>query len=339
MAIRRVLSIDGGGVRGMIAAVLLDALDGERRALGATRPLSDCFDLIAGTSSGALIAAGLAAPNAAGDGPRRTPAELRDLFRGRSREIFPFRMLCRIPILGRLRQFFGPLYDPSSLAAVLSDELGENQFVNLRRNLLVSAYSIDPRDAVFFRGGPDYADGTPADDFAHVSLVDAVLGSAAAPTYFPPHQIKNPKTGMVWTAVDGAIFINDPAIAAFAEAAVLFPEDDIQIVSVGAGRTVQAYPFSASRGWGFLEWLSPVGPYRTPLLSAMADGQVRAVHASMTKLIADRYQRFDYDLVPALGSTNIDDASRRNVKRLEQGALQMAEALRPRLRDLARAIG
>jgi len=81
MATRHILAIDGGGVRGIVAAVLLDALETERQALGATRPLSDCFDLIAGTSTGAIVAAGLAAPNAVSDGPRRSPSQLRDLYR------------------------------------------------------------------------------------------------------------------------------------------------------------------------------------------------------------------------------------------------------------------
>ena len=135
--------------------------------------------------------------------------------------------------------------------------------------------------------------------------------------------------------IDGGVFLNDPALAAYADAAALFPGDDILVYSFGTGRLVQPYPFSAARGWGFLEWLSPVGPFRTPLISAISDGQARAVHKQMKALVSERYRRFDYDLERGFGSPNFDDGSRRNLRRLEEGALKMAEELRPDLRRAA----
>ena len=342
MKTRRVLAIDGGGVRGIVAAVLLDALEGERRALGAKTSLGDCFDVIAGTSTGAIIAAGLALPNDAGDGPRRNPSELRDLYRNRANRIFPTRFWCRLPVFGRLRQFFGPLYSPGPLVDVLSDELGDKDFCDLRRNLLISSYAIDPRGTAFFRGGPAYQDRplpegvTPPSD--RVQVIDAVVGSAAAPTYFPPHQVTDHTSGDVKTVIDGGVYLNDPALLALAEAVMLFPDDDIHVLSIGTGRLTDSYPFEKARRWGFFEWLSPIGRFRTPLISAISDGQTRAVNAQMKKLLGDRYVRFDYDLERGYGSPNLDDASRRNLRRLEDGALKMAEEMRPELRALAKKL-
>jgi len=343
---RYILSIDGGGVRGIVAATLLDALEGERQALGHTRHIADCFDLIAGTSTGAIVAAGLAAPNDQGTGPRATPAELRDLYRKQARQIFPPRFWCRLPIFGRLRQFFGPLYNPENLRKVLSDTLSTKVFSDLRRNLYIGAYSIDPRGIAIFRGGPDYGDRTksssPDPDLLPVaketSLVEVVMGSAAAPTFFPPHQINNPDDGTKITVVDGGLFINDPALAAYADAVNLFPEDEIILVSIGSGRVVNPYPFSKARNWGFLEWVSPVGRFRTPLISAISDGQARAVHKQMKALLGNNYFRFDYDLAAGYGSPNIDDASRSNLRKLEVGALKMAEEMRPKLKALAKLL-
>jgi len=343
MATRHILAIDGGGVRGIVAAVLLDALETERQALGATRPLSDCFDLIAGTSTGAIVAAGLAAPNAVSDGPRRSPSQLRDLYRTGAKQIFPSRFWCRLPVFGRLRQFFGPLYRSAPLIRLLEEVLDEVDFCDLRRNLLISSYAIDPREAAFFRGGPDYQtanlpDGVtlPADG---VRVVDAVTGSTAAPTYFPPHQITNKLSGETKTVIDGGVFLNDPSLLALAEAMMLFPDDDIHVISIGTGRIIDPYPFKKARNWGFFEWLSPVGRFRTPLISAISDGQARAVNAQMTKLLGDHYHRFDYDLERGYGSANLDDASPRNMKLLEQGAVKMAAEMQPRLRDVARMLG
>ncbi|MEM6413041.1 MAG: patatin-like phospholipase family protein [Pseudomonadota bacterium] len=336
--VKRVLSIDGGGVRGIVAAVLLDAMDQEYSLAGGNGPVTDRFDVIAGTSTGAIIAAGLALPNDRGSRPRRSPSDLRTLYRERARKIFPMRFWSRVPVIGRLRQFFGPLYANEALLRVLESELGDDDFQDLRRNLLISSYSIDPRGTAFFRGGPGYRELQLPEGItppAHgVRVVDAVAGSASAPTFFPPHRIKNRHTGKYQTVIDGGVFLNDPALLALAEAKMLFPGDDIEVVSIGTGRVTETYPFEKARGWGFFEWLSPIGRYRTPLISAISDGQTRAVSAQMKKLIGDDYHRFDYDLSLGYGSPNLDDASRRNMKRLELGAMKMADEMRPDLRRL-----
>lgn len=343
MTTRFVLSIDGGGVRGIVAAVLLDALDGERRALGLSDATCDRFDLIAGTSTGAIIAAGLASPAESGEGPLRTAAQFRDLYRRRSRDIFPRRFWGRLPIFGRLRQFFGPLYRPDALTRIVGDVLGDRNFSQMRRNLLISAYGIDPRGAAFFRGGPSYQHANlpegitkPADG---VRVADAVIGSAAAPTFFPPHQVPDARSNIKQSVIDGGVFINDPALLALADAVMLWPDDDIHIVSIGTGRVIDAYPFEQARNWGFFEWLSPVGRFRTPLISAISDGQARAVNAQLKKLLGDRYHRFDYDLARGYGTPNLDDASAGNIRALEDGALKMVDEMRPQLRALAKILG
>ncbi|MEL6379890.1 MAG: patatin-like phospholipase family protein [Pseudomonadota bacterium] len=360
MKTRFVLSIDGGGVRGLVAAVFLDVLEGEVRKAGYQGPLSDCFDVIAGTSTGAIIAAGLAAPARDTDGAARgertggasgagtiakttrtrpllSPSELRDLYRRKSRRIFPARALPFIPVLGAIRQLFGPLYSPKPLARILDDMFEDRDFINPRRNLLITAYSLDPRDVVFFRGGPHTPPGDPLCT-GTIRLADAVLGAASAPTFFPPHVVINRRTGRRRTMIDGAVFINDPAVAGFAEALRLFPDDDVRVVSIGTGRIVEPISFETARRWGFFGWINPGGRIRTPLLSTIFDGQARAVHSHMTKLLGDRYQRFDYDLARGYGAPVIDDSSPANIRALETGALKMAEDMRPQLASLGRLL-
>ncbi|MEL6361230.1 MAG: patatin-like phospholipase family protein [Pseudomonadota bacterium] len=332
---RFVLAIDGGGVRGLVAATLLDGLARALELAGSAKPFADHFDLIAGTSTGAIIAAAIAAPGDGGKVPRRSPADLRKLYRTRSNEIFPRRFWCRLPVFGRLRQFFGPLYSPDPLVRILDDELADMTFADARRNLLICSYSIDPRGTAFFRGGPDYQAAVrnghlPAgvtEPANGVLLKDAATGSAAAPTFFPPHQITDGLTNETRTVIDGGVFLNDPALLAFADAVMLYPDDEIHVVSIGTGRLTDPYPFDVARGWGFFEWLSPLGRFRTPLISAISDGQARAVNAQLQKLIQDRYYRLDYDLTSGYGSPNLDDASKRNLKRLEEGAQKMVDEM------------
>lgn len=335
MATRHILSIDGGGVRGLVAAIVLDALDGEFQAIGKNCRVSDCFDLIAGTSSGAILAAALAAPAPDG-GPGPTPADLRSFFETQSRKIFPSRWFCNIPVIGRLPQLFGPLHDPANLEAALKMQFGDMAFASARRNVMIPAYSIDPRDIVLFRGGPAYESRDEGARFGMVRIRDAIMGSSAAPTFFPPHRVENPDRSLSLTTIDGGVFLNDPAMAAVTEAMRLFPGDTLRVVSLGTGRQTRNYPFEKARRWGFSEWISPAGMFRTPLLSAIQDGQARAVNRQLKYLIGDRYVRFDYRLEKGRGSDKLDDASRRNLNRLTRGALEMVEEMRPQLRALAR---
>ncbi|MEM8770379.1 MAG: patatin-like phospholipase family protein [Pseudomonadota bacterium] len=336
MALRHILSIDGGGVRGLVPAIVLDALDAEFKAIGKGCRVADCFDLIAGTSVGSIIAAGLALPLGEDDGGLR-PGELRRLFETEASRIFPRRFWTNIPLVGALVQLFGPLYQPDGLNAVLESQLGDAVFADAKRNILIPAYSIDPRGAVLFRGGPAYAAREEHDRFGQVRVVDAVIGSAAAPTFFPPHPIAG-AGGQRWTAVDGGVYVNDPAMVAVAEAARLFPGDDLRVISLGTGRQTRDYPFEEARGWGFSEWISPKGRFRTPLLSVIQDGQARAVHRQLKYLLDKDYFRFDYRLEAGRGSDRLDDASSKNLARLTRGALEMVEEKRPMLRQLAQEL-
>lgn len=337
MAVRNILTIDGGGVRGLVAAIVLDALEGEFKAAGKTCAISDCFDLIAGTSSGAIIASLLALPAPDG-GPGISPAEIRRFFEENARRIFPPRFFCNIPIIGRLPQLFGPLHDPAPLEELLSEQLSDMVFASARRNLMVPAYSIDPRDIVLFRGGPAYRDDDETERFSMVRVRDAVMGSTAAPTFFPPHRIEAPDRSEQWTAIDGGVYLNDPSMTAVAEAMRLFPGDDLRVVSIGTGRQTRNYPFKKARNWGFSEWISPTGRFRTPLISAIQDGQARAVNRQLKYLLGKNYTRFDYRLEKGRGSDKLDDASRGNLNRLTRGATEMVEEMRPQLRALAEAL-
>ena len=334
MATRHILSIDGGGVRGLVAAIVLEALDRELKSAGKNCAIGDCFDLIAGTSSGALIAAALSLPAPDG-GPGPTPTQLRDFYEQHARRIFPPRPFCNIPVIGRLPQLFGPLHDPAPFQALLEMQFGDLVFASARRNLMIPAYSIDPRDIVLFRGGPAYGGSEEGKDYEMIRVRDAILGSSAAPTFFPPHRIDNPDRSLSWTAIDGGVFVNDPAMAAVAEAMRLFPGDDIRVVSLGSGRQTRNYPFERARRWGFSQWVSPTGRFRTPLISAIQDGQARAVNRQLKYLLGDRYYRFDYRLEKGRGSDKLDDASKGNLKRLTRGATEMVEEMRSALRALA----
>src|SRR5215212_3145049 len=169
---RRILSIDGGGVRGIIPPVALAALE---RVTG--RPAREQFDLIAGTSTGAVIAGALAAG---------IPAErLVSLYRRRGPELFR-----RIPVVSVIRRVVsGHHYDVAVLNRMIREELGEHAdwIVNEAPvDILVTAKGLDDGHPWYFvKDRP----GENAGRTGRVGLADCVTASAAAPTYFAPWSI------------------------------------------------------------------------------------------------------------------------------------------------------
>ena len=124
----------------------------------------------------------------------------------------------------------------------------------------------------------------------------------------PPHRIETPDRSKSWTAIDGGVFLNDPAMTMVAEAMRLFPGDDLRVISLSAPAARRRnYPFEKARHWGFSEWVSPTGKFRTPLISAIQDGQARAVGRQLHYLLGENYTRFDYRLEKGRGSDRLDD--------------------------------
>jgi hypothetical protein len=185
--IRRILSCDGGGVRGIITLRCLEALE---KRFG---PCAQHFHMFAGTSTGALIAGALA---------HGIPvARLIELYTGRRHEIFAPRLL----------GFLHPLvtkYDPKALHRVLGEFFGDRRLDELGHDVTITALDTVRAETTYFSsfalpGGGRYG------DYGAVRLRDAIAASAAAPTYFPAHG----------RFIDGGTTVyNNPAYMAAVEA-------------------------------------------------------------------------------------------------------------------------
>jgi len=178
----RVLSIDGGGVRGVIPAVFLGRIQALVREKH-RQSLTECFDFVAGTSTGAVIAAGVAIGVSVD--------RLLRLYRERAREIFPYQRRWSPQRLGLILQYglSAPKYDADPLKAVLKSVLGRRtvgSVDNLR--LLIPFYDTLQRETQFIKNYPDPHNPSPR--FEPVPLWEAALCSASAPTFFPAHRLK-----------------------------------------------------------------------------------------------------------------------------------------------------
>ena len=291
----RILSIDGGGVRGLVPALVLADL--ERRA---QRPVSAMFDLVAGTSTGAILALALVHPDAAGR-PSWSARELVDLYEdgGGIFERTPAR--CVRTVNG----FLAPKYDGRPLTSLLRASFGGTLLRSALRDVLVPAYDTRRREPYFFAtlgGASDRGAGRP--------MWQAARASAAAPTYFAPARLRD-EQGERWL-VDGGVFANNPALCAYAEVLEHTGSSDVLLVSLGTGELCIDFATRRMRRGGALLWARP-------LFDVMLDGQENVTDYQLRRLLPpERYFRFQPPLTSL--SQRIDDARAENKAALRAAA-------------------
>lgn len=313
----RILSIDGGGIRGVIPAVVLEAIE-ER----AGRPAYELFDLVAGTSTGALIALGITLPPPDGTEPRPA-SDLTDLYRERGPEIF------EAPLghqLASLRGLADQRYPDDALEAVLEDAFGARRLKDARTEVIVPTYDLAERQAYFFkrrraREKPDERDHTAR---------EVARAAVAAPTYFEPELAHGPDGPEDRVLVDGGVVANNPAMCAYAEALAHDGfADDVLIVSLGTGQVQEPIAFDQAKDWGYPGW-------GARLLDVLLDGAQDAVHYHLEHVL-NAGDRTDYHrLQPSLRKEeppevpepdeSLDAADPENIQRLERLARAFVEA-------------
>lgn len=287
----RILAIDGGGLRGVIPAVILEALED---AVGA--PMHQCFDLICGTSTGGLIALALVKPDP------MSPSALVDYYLQQGPKIF------RKSPLDLMLRLFRAEYSPRQLEASLLRIFGDQRLKEAITNVVVTSYELSARSPWFFKspraqgcGNDQVSDEQrllrPPEEYDYL-LRDIARATSAAPTFFPPARfdawvdhVRRP-----CAFVDGGVFANSPGICGYVEA------DNIQglqdrpkiVVSLGTG-DAKAHPLARGSSWGLLHWGDPLKG--VPILNVMFDGQGKAVERELDFLCGDRLYRFN----PLLG--------------------------------------
>ncbi len=307
-----VLSIDGGGVRGIIPAIVLAEL--ERRA---ARPVADLFQLIAGTSTGGIIAAVLTRPD--GDGrPAWTAQQIVELYEREAAQIFD-------PDLRHsLRTLHGVIaeqYDARGLDELLDRYCGDSTLSQSVTDILIPAYDVVQRNLFFFDSA--LARDDPSLDY-QARL--AARGTSAAPTYFEPPLLRGGPGGEL-LFVDGGLFANNPAMCAFAEAERGRFGRDILLVSIGTGEATRPLPYEQVRHWGLAQWARPI-------LGVVLDGVSMVIDHQLSAILGpERYWRFQTVLTQA--NDDLDDATPENIALLKGHA---QELIRSRSDDLDRLV-
>lgn len=296
---KRILSIDGGGIRGIIPALVLAEI--EKRSAKQTHEL---FDLVAGTSTGGILALGLCRDNGMGKA-KFSAKDMSKIYQKRGKEIFARSLWKGVSSLGGIAD---EKYSEDGLEKVLDDYLGRELLSSSLTPVLITSYDIQNREPHFFKSWRD--------EWKAVEMRYAARATSAAPTYFEPALV--PSDGKMRALIDGGVYINNPAMSAYAEARRIFPkEKDLFVVSLGTGELIRPIAHAEARDWGQLEWM-------LPLLSCVFDGVNDAVNYQLDQIMGDDFVRFQTSL--SIASDDMDNATKGNIENLISEAKKLIKS-------------
>ncbi|MCY3772307.1 MAG: CBASS cGAMP-activated phospholipase [Gemmatimonadetes bacterium] len=262
-----ILSVDGGGTRGVYAAQILarveDSLESEIR---------DCFDLLAGTSTGSIITGAAAAGI-----PMK---QVVSLFEEESPLIFG-----KAKFPSRVSFYWRSRYSSESLEKSLAKHIPDIVLRDVNTPLIITSADIATGGVHVFKSRYLMDLGEPYERDGNVPLRDAILASCAAPTYFDP-RLMGP-----YILADGGLWANNPSIIALSEALSKFNKgvENVYTLSLGTGYTAEIY--ASQKSWGLL-----TGWGASKLVSYILSLQSQASTNIAKLILNERYLRLDTEI-------------------------------------------
>ncbi len=323
----RILSLEGGGVRGVVSATILRQVESQIRDLE-NKSLTEYFDMVAGTSTGAILAAGIVLG--------RTPEDMINVYRNRGNEIFDRgTRRCRKLIPGG-GGYFIPFtrYKNKGLITVLEEELlfpegGESpKLIDVENReelptLLILAYDTLNGYTQYFDSNGKYKDNRQPMWYTEQYIWEICVCSAAAPTFFPPYELEyidRDGEEISNTYIDGGVAANNPDLAAITHALYTKTRQnsptnspntippglalsDISVLSIGTGKINQPFDFKTVNEWGLIEWAKKIPDI---FLAAPADFEQKVTRQLISTFNQNtQYLRINIDLEKSFAA--IDD--------------------------------
>jgi patatin-like phospholipase/acyl hydrolase len=316
-----ILALDGGGIRGVIPARIVQSLE-ERTGLRAHQ----LFDIIAGTSTGGIIALALTTPADDKVSARYSAADLVGLYQTHGPQIFSRTLVHKVVSgWGAL----GPKYSADSIERILRNYFRTSRLSDALTPVLVTSYDTATASPYFFKSYRSPDDSTSGaripDDFL---MWQAARATSAAPTYFPPFRLPCPD-GSEKSLLDGGVFANNPGMCALADAYKMHRGSESPqylVVSVGTGNEDLRLKYADVAGRGLLRWALPI-------LKIVFDGVSDTVDYEAEEM-ADWHRRFQKERVGA----EMDDASPETIQRLLDAANELIAERETDLAEVARRL-
>lgn len=329
----RILSLDGGGVKGILICHILARLERilQIKAEDQMVRLADYFDLIAGTSTGGILTTLYLLPEVGAlsvkPRPKYSAEQVRQIFLDNVSAIFADSIGQKIwSMVG----WDGSKYSSEPLMQIIDKHAPGVRLSQLVGKCLITAYNINPEGSGS-KSAPHFFVNPPTTDFL---IRDVVRATTAAPTYFPPAEITSistksdsdppmEQTGFVnpppkprtYQLIDGGVFANNPSMCAITEMADKYRKSAISeyfVLSVSCGSTPVDYSYPTLKAAGKVGWISP-------LIDILIDGNSQIVDKTLRHLFestcrSEQYVRLDTPLIHA--RPNLDDISPKNLAAL-----------------------
>ncbi|XP_042402740.1 patatin-like protein 2 [Zingiber officinale] len=321
-----VLCIDGGGVRGIIPATILDFLESKLQELdGQSARIADYFDVIAGTSTGGLITTMLSAPNDK-KRPLFAAKEIISFYLEHCPKIFPQKIWFMSNIFHAIHRC---KYDGEYLHSIIKNLLGETRLSETLTNVIIPTFDINLLQPTIFS---TYEAKT--DPSKNASLSDVCIGTSAAPTYLPGHCFTIKEKS--YNLIDGGVAANNPTLVAttqiWKEAIAGNPDfsrcspfnyDKLLVISIGTGVPKQEARFTSlqTAKWGLLGWLFHRGTMPIIDIFTQASADLVDIHTSVvfkarnTKHYQKHYLRIQNDALTG-DASSMDIATTKNLEKL-----------------------
>ncbi|MDB9495646.1 patatin-like phospholipase family protein [Spirulina major CS-329] len=331
----RILSLDGGGFRGVMSARILVALEQELRHQYDCA-LHEYFDLVTGTSTGSILATGIAL--------KKTAHELLGLYEKNGEHIFPGYIRTLRSMTNITRSFLPialyphspewPLSKEDGVATVLAKEFGSTSIAEITSPvLLIPAYDTSVRRTRWFcsnndgHNQPQWYDTLP--------VWQLCVCSSSAPTFFPPYELTvpepqyegQPTVGKKLPFIDGGVAVNNPVLVGMAHAMLMpyetpDPEQltlkDMVVLSVGTGRPTEPYSYDDVKRWGALQWVARLGDLFLPAPNDVNANVCWQLIRGESDENAQRVLRLDYSLDQKLADIDNPELYHEYVKFAEQ---------------------
>lgn len=238
---RKILAIDGGGIRGIIPIQILSEIE---KMTG--QSIHELFDVISGTSTGGILAAALSLPDDDGK-PQYRAQDLLQIYYDLGDQIFNRSFWHCIKTGWGL---WGPKYPLEDFEKLMKGKLGDLRMKDLLAPVILTTYDIDNDEPFIFSGLNKEHQG--------LKVLDGVLGTSIMPSYMPPKNFtdhNNKKRGLI----DGGLFATNPALNAYVESCKhMDADEDCMIVSLGTGFVDHHHNRSRTKNWGIIQWISPI---------------------------------------------------------------------------------
>ncbi len=326
----RILCLDGGGIRGIIPATVMQYLEEKLIEFSENNDarIADYFDMIVGTSTGGILACYYLFPNPERHLPntpnsKYTAREALEFYIHKGKFIFDDSK--KKSWFGIRQLFNATRFSSDNIESIFNEQFGEVMYNELLQRCIVTAYNLQTQKSIFFNNREKRQKA----QVRKFKIKDVARSTSAAPTYFSPAKIINYANNSEMVNIDGGVFGNNPTMCAYAEARTTYFESvaithpsakDMMILSIGTGSSnMELKNVSKSGDWGVINWAKSIPDIMMDGGLDTVNYQVNLLFDTLTGEDKKNYKRVDVpeSLRNAYYNSDMSDASKENIDKLQ----------------------